>query len=292
MAYFYTLKGKTKIIFTILGTFMMAVAVRMVYEPLGMVTGGISGFGIVINKLFYNLLGINVPVFVTNIFINVPLFIFAYKKMGRNFAKHTLIAIVGFTLFLWIIPMGVFESEDLFFAAVFGGVITGIGMGIIFAMNISTGGTDLIGTLIHQKIKYRTVAQILMVIDSIVVIMGALVFGIEKAFYSVVAVYVTSKVADIIAEGGKFGRMVYIISDESYRIAESIMKNVNRGISCIRIIGMFSKKEKNMLLCVISRKEITKLSEIVAEIDINAFVIVSDVREVLGEGFIKIDNKS
>lgn len=279
---------KTKLshyLLVIIGTLLMAVSVNVVYEPLEMVTGGVTGLAIVIKKITSLFIEDGIPIWLSNIMLNIPLFIAAVLVRGKVFLKNTLFATVSFTIALYIVPTFDIVYQDYLLAAVFGGVIGGTGLGLVFITLSSTGGTDLLAMLVNKYKPYYTVPQILIVIDGIIVLAGAISFGVTKALYAIMAVYITSKISDNILEGLKFAKMAYVISDAYEEIAQQIMKNLDRGVTGISATGMYSNKDKKMLFCVVSKKEIIELTEIVSKIDPRAFVIVSDAREVMGEGF-------
>ncbi|SHO48679.1 YitT family protein [Anaerocolumna xylanovorans] len=276
----------THYVLIIVGTFLMAVSVNVVYEPLQMVTGGLSGLAIVIKKVTGVFVEGGIPLWLTNLMLNIPLFITAIIVRGKTFVKHALFAEVSFTIALALVPTSFnFIGQDYLLAAVFGGVIGGVGIGLVFAANASTGGTDLLAMIIHKFKPYYSVPRILTVVDGIVVMVGIISFGITKALYAIIAVYITTKISDSILEGLKFAKMAYIISDEYERIAEKIMAELDRGVTGISATGMYSNRDKKMLFCVVSKKEIVEIKELVAEVDPKAFIIVSDAREVMGEGF-------
>lgn len=270
-----------------LGTVLMAVAVNFVFEPMDMVTGGVSGFAIVVKYWTEPFIDGGVPVWLSNLLANIPLFVIAIVVLGRKYIAKTLYATICFTVALYIVPSQDISNNDFVLASIYGGILMGVGLGLVFATNCSTGGTDLFGAILQKKLKHYSVPQLLMVIDSSIVILGAAVFGLNKALYAVIAVYITSKIMDTILEGLKFGKLAYIISEQHGEIANEILHNMNRGVTGVPIKGMYSNTDKNMLLCVVSKKEIVQIIDIVAQIDPKAFVIVSDVREVLGEGFIE-----
>lgn len=274
-------------IFLVVGTLLISISVNWVYDPMGMVTGGVTGFAIAVKYLTGFVIDGGVPVWLTNIICNVPLFVAALFVLGKKVLGKTLFATLSLTFFIGIIPVqGVF-AEDFLLAAVFGGVIGGIGMGFVLSTMSTTGGTDLLCMLIHAKLKHISVPTLLMMVDACVVLLGVFVFGINKALYAIIAVYITSKVTDGILEGLKFAKMAYIISDNYSEIAEEILNVIDRGVTGINVTGMYSNAEKKMLFCVVSKKEIVEVLDIVNKKDKKAFVIVSDVREVMGEGFIE-----
>lgn len=275
------------ILFILAGTFLMSVAVNMVYDPLGMVTGGVTGIGIVIKHLTQELLPGGVPVWLTNVLCNVPLFLAAILVLGKRFLGKTLFATVSMTAFLYLLPVTPLFSEDYLLASVFGGVIAGAGIGLVLAASATTGGTDLLCALIHKKLKHYSVPQLLIVVDGLIVLGGVAVFGINESLYAAIAIFITAKMSDGILEGLKFSKMAYIVSEQSSIIAKEIMQQLDRGVTALQATGMYSGKERKMLLCVVSKKEIAAVLDIVNRNDRNAFVIVSDAREVMGEGFIE-----
>ena len=268
-------------ILILIGASIMGFAIKNIYDPIGLVTGGVSGVAIILKKQ------LGVPLWLTNTAINVPLFAAAARLKGWKFIKRTLVATVALSVSLYVIPEIPFLMDDLLLTALFGGIITGAGAGIVFACQATTGGTDMLAALIRRWMPHYTIAQIMQVLDAIIVLIGAGVFGITYALYALIAIYSVSKVSDGIIEGMKYSKVAYIISDKSKEIAAAILKEMDRGVTALDARGMYSGNRKDVLFCVVSRKEIAQLKELVVGHDAKAFVIVSDAREVLGEGFIE-----
>lgn len=265
----------------LLGAFIMGFAIKNIYDPMGLVTGGASGIAIILKEK------LGIELWITNTVINIPLFLAAVRIKGWRFIKRTFVATAALSVFLYIIPEMPFLMDDLFLTALFGGLITGIGAGFVFLCQATTGGTDMLAALIQRKFPHYSLAQILQVLDALVVLAGASVFGITYAMYALIAIYAMAKVSDDIIEGMKFSKAAFIISDKSQELAEIIMKEMNRGATGISATGMYSGNKKEILFCVVSKKEIVQLKELVVGHDSQAFVIVSDAREVLGKGFIE-----
>lgn len=261
------------------GTFLMALGTRLIYEPLSMVTGGFSGVGIILHSLF------GIPVWAVTLVLNIPLFILARKNHGSEFLIKSLYAILSFSAALALIPLYPVTEQDFLMAALLGGALHGIGLGLVFSAGSSTGGTDLLSTLMHPLFPVMRVANILGIVDGVIVATGMLIFGIKTALYSIVAVFVTSKIMDGVTAGMRYAKVVYIISDESHQIATVIMDQLKRGVTALRGKGMYSGQEKQILMCVVSRREAVSMVKYVKEADNRAFVIVADAREVMGEGF-------
>lgn len=269
------------------GSFLMALAVNLIYEPLGLVTGGVSGLAIIVKEITEFIWEGGIPVWLFTVIVNVPLFILAIKVLGLKTMFDVFFGTMSLVLALMIIPIYNFQFDDILLSSVVGGAITGLGLGMVFSASASTGGTDLLATLIHRYKRHLSVPFILTFIDGAIIVFGALAFGLGNALYAIIAVFITTKVSDGILEGLKFAKMAYIISDEYDRIAKEIMTTLDRGVTGLSSTGMYSNKERKMLFCVVSKNEIVKITEIAKKIDRNSFVIVNDVREVMGEGFIE-----
>lgn len=278
------------ILMVMAGTFLVSIVINMVYDPLGMVTGGVTGLAIIIKNLTAeaNIVQGGIPVWLTNIVINVPLFLAAIKIKGKRYILRTAFAFVCLTTFLYLVPVKQLIEGDRIIASVVGGVLSGAGMGLIFLAMFTTGGTDLLCALIHEKKKYYSMPKLLAIVDGTVVLVGVFVFGLESAVYAIIAVYLSSKISDAIMDGMKFAKVAFIISDHYEEIAADIMRDLNRGVTCLDITGMYSNQKKKMLYCVVAKKEIVELTDLVHRKDTNAFITVSDAREVMGEGFIEV----
>ena len=257
----------------IAGTGLMALAINSVFDASGMVTGGFSGIAIIIKAGSQGIIDGGIPLWVTNMSLNIPLFLIGWKINGFSFVKKALIGEIALSTWLAIEPVWNLAGNDLLLAALYGGVIQGVGIGLVFLGGGTTGGTDMMAAIIQKYLQHYSIAQIMQVIDAGVVLVGMYVFGIHKALYAIIAVYLVTKVSDGLIEGLKFSKAAYIITA--------------RGVTGISARGMYSGQDKLMLFCVVNKKEIVMLKEKVDEIDPEAFVIVTDAREVHGEGFIE-----
>lgn len=270
----------------IAGTGSMAVAIQYIFDPVGLVTGGFTGIAIIIKKLTEGFNG-GVPLWLTNLVLNVPLFFIAAILKGKRFVWRTIFATLMLSGWLFILPSMTIAQNDYVISAIFGGVLTGAGMGLILLARATTGGTDMLAVLIHIWMKHISVVRLIMVVDGMIVILGIFVFGIRPALYSLIAIYCMTKISDFIMEGMKNSKAVHVISEQADEIANRIMRDMDRGVTGITSTGMYSGKERRMLYCVVSKKEVVELKDIVLGVDPSAFVIVTDAREVLGEGFLE-----
>lgn len=269
-------------LFILLGTALMAVAINTIFDPINLVTGGITGAAIIIKEYM------DIPLWLTNLILNIPLFLLALKIKGVRFIGRTFFATAALSAWLYAVPTFTMVTGDYVLAAIFGGAIGGIGMGLVFLARATTGGTDMLAAVMQHYLKHYTVAQIMQVLDGLIVITGAFVFGLNKALYAIIAIFVIAQVTDGMIEGLKFSKIAYIISDHQNEIARVLMKELDRGVTGLDARGMYSNEKKNVLFCVVNKKEIVQVKEIVTKIDAKAFIVVSDAREVLGEGFIEI----
>lgn len=268
-----------------LGTAAMGISIQCFYDPIGLVTGGFTGLAIVIKSLTDGVVKGGIPLWLTNVVLNVPVFILSYILKGKKFVGKTIFGTAMLSVWLYVIPAVDMSQGDYLLAAIFGAVFSGGGMGLVLRGHATTGGTDMVSALIQLKLKHYSIAQIMQILDGAIVVVGLFVFGVRPGMYAMVAIYVTTKVSDAILEGFKYSKGAYIITDKYDEIAQKIMTDLDRGVTGMHAVGMYTGDEKCMLYCVVSKRQIIEVEEIVAEIDPKAFVIVSDVREVLGEGF-------
>ena len=271
----------------IVGTGLMALAINSVFDATGLVTGGFSGIAILVKHWTGGIVDGGVPLWLTNITLNIPLFFLGWRIKGFSFVRKALVGEISLSTWLAIQPVWNIAGDDLLLAAVYGGVILGIGIGMVFLGQGTTGGTDMMAALIQKYMRHYSIAQIMQFIDGAIVLVGMYVFGVQKALYAIIAVYLVTKVSDSLIEGLKFSKQAYIITSKPDEISREIMDKLDRGVTGVHGKGMYSGQDKLLLYCVVGRKEIVALKELVDHIDPDAFVIVSDVREVHGEGFIE-----
>lgn len=265
---------------TLVGTAIMAISVDLFLLPNQLSVGGFSGIG----TIGYFLFGL--PVGTTVFVLNIPLFLMALIKNGRRFFLDSLIGTISLSVFLNLFENINIVTHSGFLACIYGGVLSGIGTSIVLNANASTGGSDLFAQILKSYKPDIKTGGIIVVIDAIVVIVSTIVFGeIEIGLYSAIAIYIMGKVLDLFFEGIDFAKMMIIISPNYQEISDEINKKIKRGTTAIYGRGMYRAEEKELLLCVASRREVREIRKIVKEIDKNAFLIITNAREVYGEGF-------
>lgn len=271
----------------IVGTGSLAFAIQCMFDPIGLVTGGFTGLAIIVKDMTQGIVPGGLPLWLTNILLNVPVFALAYKVKGKAFVFRTAIGTFLLSAWLYVIPVIDLSQGDYFLAAIFGGALAGLGIGLILLSKSTTGGTDMVATVIQHYLKHYSIVQILQILDGLIVLIGLYVFGLYAGLYSIIAILVSTKVSDMVMEGFKFSKAAFIITDKHEIVAKRILEDLDRGLTGLYAKGMYSGEDKCMLYCVVSPKEIVAVKEVVAEVDPHAFVIVSDAREVFGEGFLE-----
>ena len=264
------------------GSFLIALALTVFLVPNRIAAGGVSGLATVIYYIT------SFPIGITMLIINIPLFLAGLKIMGTSFGMRTIYGIVSLSVFTDLLqPHVVSLTDDLLLASIYGGVVGGIGLGIVFRSRGTTGGTDMIASLINYFTGI-TVGEGLLIADGVVVALAGIFFNLEVALYAAVTIFITSQTIDVIQEGLNFKKGVLIISERAEEINQMVVDDLNRGITEFEARGGYTGDRKRVLLCIISRSEVSELKTAVSKIDKNAFVIISNVHEVLGEGFTEI----
>lgn len=281
-----------------MGSFIAAAAMNVFLIPHKIVPGGVSGAATVI----YYLSGGVFPVGATMLAINIPLFLAGITFIGRKFFIRTLYSTVVLSVSIdytkpfmnyfiqnYLLKIESVPSQpDLLLYSIFGGLIMGLGLGLVFKFESTTGGSDLAARIINHFIPALTLGQALLIVDISVVLMAAVSFeSFLLALYAVVTLLVTSKVIDAMLEGVSFAKAVFIISNNPGEISKKILNNLDRGVTSLKGTGMYTGNDKQVLLCILHRRQIPALKKLVETIDEKAFIVLTDVREVLGEGFTK-----
>lgn len=265
----------------VIGTFAMSLGYSFLLVPNNIASGGASGVAII----FHSVLGL--PVALTVLAINVVLFGVSFRMVPVNVLVKSFVGTVLLTFFLEITSSVLPFTDDVLLASTFGGVLVGVGVGVVIRCGASTGGSDFLAILLCKLFKKRlSVATLILIIDGIIIVSAGIVYAdYTLMLYTVISAYITSRLADSIIEGGNSAKSVYVISEKSEEISSAIINDLKRGVTGIYGRGMYTGRDTTMILCIVMRNEIPKLRSLVKKIDKDAFIILSDVREVLGEGF-------
>jgi uncharacterized membrane-anchored protein YitT (DUF2179 family) len=266
------------------GALIMALALVFFLIPAKIAPGGVSGLAIVLNVLY------GLPVGVVMLLFNVPLYLMGLKLLGKTFGVRTLFAFIWVSIFTdgitELLGKPVATTEPLL-ASIFGGVILGIGLGVVFRYKGTTAGSDIVGQIIN-KYTNVSVGIGIMFVDFFVITLAGIAFkDVNLALYGFISLYFSSKVLDLILDGFDYARSFHIISEKQDEIIELITKDMNRGGTELKGTGFYTRQARNVLYTVVTRREVATLRQEILKIDPRAFVIISNVHEVLGEGFRK-----
>ncbi|GIO97504.1 UPF0750 membrane protein YpjC [Paenibacillus lautus] len=254
--------------------------------PNELMEGGVTGITVLLNYAF------NISPSISTMALNIPLFLVGMKILGKRQSIYTGLGIASLTLFLWLFEALIdrgyvvpFQTEqDYILAALYAGVTLGAGLGIVFRFGGTTGGSDIIARIINRKFGF-SMGQIILSLDILIIGLSLFFIPLERILYTLVAVFIASKVIDFIQEGAYAAKAFTIISDHAPDIAHRISTEMERGVTLIPAIGAYSKQAKHMVYCVVSRQEIRRLTGIAKSLDPRAFIIINDVNDVHGEGF-------
>ena len=279
---FKKLTGTAKdIIWYFIGSFIYSSAITMFISPNEISPGGLTGISTALNYLF------SLPTGITLFILNIPILIIGFIKFGSGFIIKTAIAtfLVSFSL---TITDNLFPAFliDKILAAVFGGVLMGAGLSIVIRHGATTGGIDIIAKLINIKFRHLTVGRIILIMDAIIITLAAVVYkNVESVLYSIIAMYASSMVLDTFLYGADKGKLIYIITKSPKEICSGINNELHRGVTLLTAKGGYTGEERNLLMCTVRRHEVSGVYDIIDRIDPNAFIVVSEVGEILGEGF-------
>ena len=267
---------------SLLGAAIMAMGTSLFLLPNQLSSGGFAGIATI---AYYFL---NIPMGLTIIVINIPLFIVAVHRLGKSFFLKSLLGTISFSVFIDIFDKFTPLTNDRFLACIYGGIIIGLGTAIILNSNSSTGGSDLLSFIARTFKPDLRMSNIIIIIDTVIVILNMIFFKeIEIGLYSAIAIYLMGKIIDVIFEGIYFTKLLFIVSEKNEEIAKEVGEKIQRGATGIFGKGMYTGEEKLILMCAASRGDIARIKNIARKIDRNSFIIIANAREVVGKGFKK-----
>lgn len=264
------------------GALVQALAMRLFLIPGLLVSGGISGAAQLINH--YTHWPIGLMIFIGN----APLFILGWRYLGgKRFAFRTVFAIAAFSfltdaLAIFIPPAGM--TKDLVLNSLYGGLLLGIGLGLVYRGQGTSGGSDILGRILNHRMGI-SISQAYLITDTVIVLLAGFVFDWEHALYGLVMIYVSGLAAEVVLEGTDVFRTAMIVTNSPQEVAQEILTNMERGVTYLSGKGAYTGKDREVLYCVVSRSEVSQLKEIVKEKDPDAFMVIGQAHEALGEGF-------
>ncbi len=263
-----------------IGTFVMAVGTSLFLLPNKLSSGGFAGIATITYYLFNWNMGTVI------LLLNIPFFLLAFIRIGKKFVFKSIIGTTFLSFFIDILDKVKPLTNDKFLACIYGGIIIGIGTSIVLKAEGSTGGSDLVSYIIKSFKPGLLTSNLIVMFDSVVILLNVICFKkLEIGLYSAISIYLMGKIIDIVFEGIGFSKMVFIISKDYNKISNEIGSKVTRGVTGIYSKGMYTDKEKMMLMCIASRNEIIRIRQIANQVDSRAFIVITNVREVYGKGF-------
>ena len=280
---FLSAKWFKAVILILTGTFIMAAGFVFFISPYKMAPGGVYGIAIVLHHL------LGFPTGITALAIDIPLTLIGIKILGPRFGWKTVLGFVSLAIFVDLLSLwwgdAPLVENDALLSAIFGGVLVGVGLGLVFKSKATSGGSDIIAMILAKYTKLP-IGQLLIYVDSAIVLVGLVAFGDWKIpLYSWIVIYITGHVIDLIVEGVNYDKSLFIISDKYEEIRSKILDDLKRGGTFISGKGMYGNEERSIIFTVVSRRELAMLKDFIKEIDPNAFLTVIDTREILGKGF-------
>ena len=270
-------------------SFLISLGVVWIFNSEQIVPGGVTGIGIIIYNLTEGLISEEggIPVWITNLVINIPLFICGYVLLERKSMIRTAYATMTTTIFMAILPELPLLTEDRLLNMLLGGTMFGISYGIMFRLNASSGGVDLLALILNPFRHDIGAPLFLGVVDLIIVVAGGVAFGIENMLYAIIAIMIATKLSDVIVQGLRHGKLVYIISSRCEDIKAYIMNEIGRGVTVLDTRGGYTNEARLMMISVLSSRQLVELKDKIKEIDEKSFLVVGQISEVFGEGFTK-----
>lgn len=276
------------IFFILIGCAIFSFGVVNINIENNLAEGGFTGVTLLLYAVF------NISPSVSNLLLNIPVFIAGYALLSRKSFIYTVIGTISVSIFLEIFqtfPVHIALEDDMFLAALFAGIFIGSGLGIVFRYGGTTGGVDIIARLVQKFVGWN-MGKTMFMFDACVITLSLLTYlTYQEAMYTLVVVFIASQVIDFMQEGPYSAKGATIFSKDNHIIAEKIMSEMNRGATMYKGYGTYTKDERDILYCVISRQELAKLKEVIHSVDPHAFVVVGDVHDVFGEGFTFDENK-
>jgi uncharacterized membrane-anchored protein YitT (DUF2179 family) len=267
-------------LFIAFGAFLVAFSIELFLLPNKIIDGGIIGISMMTSYLSGVELGFVILV------LNLPFLIIGYRLIGKTFAINTLIGVTFLAIFTFVVQSFHFDLDDPMLAAIFGGMLLGVGVGTIIRFGGALDGTEIIAIISNKKIGF-SVGEIIMFLNIFILGSAGFVYSWSSAMYSLIAYFVAFKTIDIVLEGLDESKSVMIITDNPNEIAEAIIHRLGRGVTHIYAKGGYTKEDKEILYCIVTRLEVAKLKSIVAEHDPRALITIEHVADVMGGGFNK-----
>lgn len=267
-------------LYVFIGSFFIALAFNAFLLPNNIASGGVAGISTITKALF------DWEPSIVQWALNVPLFISGVLILGKNFGIKSFVGTVVLPLFVYLTRNLSVATDNSLLAAIFGGMLVGIGIGIVFKGRASTGGIDLAAQILHKYTRIP-LGVCVALLDGMIVLTATLVFSLEEGLFALIALFLTSRTIDIVQVGFNTSKTLIIITKEPEKVRQALLEDIDRGVTLLKGAGGFTNEKRNVLMCVVQQNEYSKTAQVIRSIDIDVFVVVMNATEVLGEGFKK-----
>lgn len=267
-------------LYVFIGSFFIALAFNAFLLPNNIASGGVAGISTITKALF------DWEPSIVQWALNVPLFISGVLILGKNFGIKSFVGTVVLPLFVYLTRNLSVATDNSLLAAIFGGMLVGIGIGIVFKGRASTGGIDLAAQILHKYTRIP-LGVCVALLDGMIVLTATLVFSLEEGLFALIALFLTSRTIDIVQVGFNTSKTLIIITKEPEKVRQALLEDIDRGVTLLKGAGGFTNEKRNVLMCVVQQNEYSKTAQVIRSIDTDAFVVVMNATEVLGEGFKK-----
>lgn len=283
----YLIKSKNfyvDILVIIIGSFISSLGVNLFLSNAKLLSGGVTGIALILQYLW------EVPSGVTVFLLNIPLFFVSYKYLNKRFTIYTAIGMLSFSTALMITkPLSTLvQVDDMLLYCIYGGVLSGIGSGLIFYRNGSTGGTDIITMVIRKKYSNFDIGQVGFAFNLIIVTVSIFIFGLPRALYTLISMFITSTILDKVLNGFTSKKLLLILTEKEDDIINYVIKDMNRGITALMAEGGYTRDKKRLLYVAVTTSQMISLKTKILRVDPKAFITIIDVSEVKGKGFVTL----
>lgn len=263
------------------GGFLYAAAVNVFLAPNEILLGGFTGVATVLNHL------LGTPIGTVVFLLNVPLFVIAYFKFGFSFIIRTVIATFFSSVLIDVTALFLpVYAGDRLLSSLFGGILSGTGLGLVFLRGATTGGTDILSKLLQRRRPHMSMGRVILLLDLAVVLLSFAVYrSLETVLYSLVVIYVSAQAVDLTQTGLSHDKLLFIVTDKGERAVRAIVETLDRGVSVLDVRGGYTGTKRQMLFCAVRAGDAVRLTKAIREIDESAFIVISEISDILGEGF-------
>lgn len=271
----------TDLLYFLAGGALYALSVNMFTAPNGILPGGFTGIGTIFNYLFHT------PIGTVVFLLNIPLFLISFRKFGLPFILKTILATFLMSVLIDLTaPFLPVYSGDKLLSSLFGGILSGAGLGLIFLRGATTGGTDILSKLLRLRFTQLSMGRVILFLDLLVIAVSFAVYrSLENVLYALVVIYVSAQTIDLVQTGLSHDKLLFIVTDKGEHAVREIVETLDRGVSVLDVRGGYTGTQRKMLFCAVRASDVARFTKIIRETDEHAFIVISEISDIFGEGF-------